>query len=242
MTNFRHAFGNDNRRYAGASVECVITDAGNTFFDDYRFDTGTVIGPGRTEPGRTVVDILIKIRHITGTGNGQRGAGHFPGPVGGIFAAAGTDIVHIIVSQGLYRILRLECFATDTAIAGFCCAASRAGGFGCRIDNHFPVSQRGDDRRLRQACVADVTVGTACPSGFGTGSCYGWAFDFGMGQHRNGFLGSQFLAAYRAGIRTILIPEENKRDISDVPEEIRGKINFVVADNMNTVLSYALVD
>lgn len=57
-----------------------------------------------------------------------------------------------------------------------------------------------------------------------------------------GGLKEKSLAAYRAGIRTILIPEENKRDISDVPEEIREKINFVVADNMNTVLSYALVD
>ena len=57
-----------------------------------------------------------------------------------------------------------------------------------------------------------------------------------------GGLKEKSLAAYRAGIKTVLIPEENKRDISDIPEEIRNNMEFVVADNMNTVLKYALID
>lgn len=55
-----------------------------------------------------------------------------------------------------------------------------------------------------------------------------------------GGLKEKSLAAYRNGIKTILIPKENLRDTYDLPEEIRKDINFVVADNMDTVLSTAL--
>ena len=55
-----------------------------------------------------------------------------------------------------------------------------------------------------------------------------------------GGLKEKTLAAYRNGIRTVLIPKENVRDTLELPEEIRKDINFVVADNMDTVLSTAL--
>ncbi len=55
-----------------------------------------------------------------------------------------------------------------------------------------------------------------------------------------GGLKEKSLAAYRSGIKTILIPKENVKDTFDLPEEIRKDINFVVADNMDTVLSTAL--
>lgn len=55
-----------------------------------------------------------------------------------------------------------------------------------------------------------------------------------------GGLKEKTLAAYRNGIRTVLIPKENLRDTLELPEEIRKDINFVVADNMDTVLSTAL--
>lgn len=55
-----------------------------------------------------------------------------------------------------------------------------------------------------------------------------------------GGLKEKSLAAYRNGIKTILIPKENVPDTLDLPEEIRKDINFVVADNMDTVLSTAL--
>ncbi len=55
-----------------------------------------------------------------------------------------------------------------------------------------------------------------------------------------GGLKEKTLAAYRSGIKTILIPKENMQDTVDLPEEIRKDINFVVADSMDTVLSTAL--
>ena len=54
-----------------------------------------------------------------------------------------------------------------------------------------------------------------------------------------GGLKEKSLAAYRAGIKTIIIPKDNSRDIEDIPEEIRNKINFVPATNMDAVLNTA---
>lgn len=55
-----------------------------------------------------------------------------------------------------------------------------------------------------------------------------------------GGLKEKSLAAYRNGIKTILIPRENVPDTLDLPDEIRKDINFVIADSMDTVLSTAL--
>ncbi len=54
-----------------------------------------------------------------------------------------------------------------------------------------------------------------------------------------GGLKEKSLAAYRAGIKTIIIPKENSRDIEDIPEEIRSEINFVPVANMDKVLNTA---
>jgi len=56
-----------------------------------------------------------------------------------------------------------------------------------------------------------------------------------------GGLKEKSLAAYRAGIRTVLIPAENKRDLDELPKEIRDQMEFVIADSMETVLKTALV-
>ncbi len=55
-----------------------------------------------------------------------------------------------------------------------------------------------------------------------------------------GGLKEKSLAAYRNGIKTILIPKENMQDTFELPEEIRKDINFVIADSMDTVLSASL--
>ncbi len=55
-----------------------------------------------------------------------------------------------------------------------------------------------------------------------------------------GGLKEKVLAAHRAGIKTIIIPEDNNRDIDDIPENVRNSINFVSASRMETVLETAL--
>ncbi len=50
------------------------------------------------------------------------------------------------------------------------------------------------------------------------------------------------LAAMRCGIETIIIPWKNQKDLIDIPEEYRKKINFVPVKNFKEVLSIALVE
>lgn len=55
-----------------------------------------------------------------------------------------------------------------------------------------------------------------------------------------GGLKEKSLAAYRAGIKTIIIPEDNKADLEDIPEDIRDELEFIPVKNMDMVLENAL--
>jgi len=48
------------------------------------------------------------------------------------------------------------------------------------------------------------------------------------------------LAAYRAGIRTMLFPEANLKDLSDIPEDVRDQLELIPVSTMDEVLSIAL--
>jgi len=50
------------------------------------------------------------------------------------------------------------------------------------------------------------------------------------------------LAAMRMGIDTIIIPWSNQKDLVDIPEEYRKKINFIPVKNFQEVLGIALLD
>lgn len=49
------------------------------------------------------------------------------------------------------------------------------------------------------------------------------------------------LAAYRAGIKRVIIPAENMRDVEELPENIKSKMQFLPAENMDDVVKAALV-
>ena len=56
-----------------------------------------------------------------------------------------------------------------------------------------------------------------------------------------GGLKEKVLAAYREGIRTILLPKENERDIEDIPESVRKNITFYPVSTMDEVLQHVWV-
>ena len=56
-----------------------------------------------------------------------------------------------------------------------------------------------------------------------------------------GGLKEKSLAAYRAGIRTLIIPFENKKDIEKIPSAIRNKLTIITAKNVDTVLENAII-
>jgi len=56
-----------------------------------------------------------------------------------------------------------------------------------------------------------------------------------------GGLKEKSLAAHRAGIRKVLVPKDNARDLQEVPESIREELEFVMVSHMDEVLAHALV-
>ncbi|MGH2446750.1 MAG: endopeptidase La [Candidatus Limnocylindria bacterium] len=57
-----------------------------------------------------------------------------------------------------------------------------------------------------------------------------------------GGLKSKLLAAHLAGVKTVLIPQRNEKDLVDVPEEVRQQLRIVPVENMDQVLAEALID
>ena len=55
-----------------------------------------------------------------------------------------------------------------------------------------------------------------------------------------GGLKEKALAAYRQGIKTVIIPTANKKDVSEIPQEIRKDINFITADSVEKVFETAI--
>ena len=56
-----------------------------------------------------------------------------------------------------------------------------------------------------------------------------------------GGLKEKLLAAVRGGIKTVLIPEENIKDLKDIPANIKDNIKIIPVSNIDQVLEHALV-
>jgi len=55
-----------------------------------------------------------------------------------------------------------------------------------------------------------------------------------------GGLKEKIIAAKQAGIKTVILPHRNKKDIEDLPKEARSKIKFTFVKNANEILKIAL--
>ena len=55
-----------------------------------------------------------------------------------------------------------------------------------------------------------------------------------------GGIKAKVLAAHRAGISRVILPQKNARDLDDVPKEARDAMEFIFADDMSQVISAAL--
>lgn len=56
-----------------------------------------------------------------------------------------------------------------------------------------------------------------------------------------GGLKEKVLAAKRAGIKKVILPYENEKDIEEIPETVKKNMKFVLVANMDEVLSHALI-
>ncbi len=57
-----------------------------------------------------------------------------------------------------------------------------------------------------------------------------------------GGIKEKVLAAYSAGIREILLPKDNEKDLEKIPESIAKKMKFHLCDRMDQVLAIALLE
>lgn len=48
------------------------------------------------------------------------------------------------------------------------------------------------------------------------------------------------MAALRHGIRTVIIPKDNERDLEEIDQTVRRQLNFISAQTVDTVLEAAL--
>ncbi|WP_145102146.1 endopeptidase La [Sporomusa sp. KB1] len=56
-----------------------------------------------------------------------------------------------------------------------------------------------------------------------------------------GGIKEKILAAHRAGIKQVMLPKENKRDLDELPANIKRSLDFVLVEHMDEVLKTAMV-
>ncbi len=57
-----------------------------------------------------------------------------------------------------------------------------------------------------------------------------------------GGLKEKTMAAYKEGIKTVIIPADNENDLEKIDDIVKNSVNFVMADDLDTVLKHALVN
>jgi ATP-dependent Lon protease len=56
-----------------------------------------------------------------------------------------------------------------------------------------------------------------------------------------GGLKEKALAAYRIGVTDIIIPQDNTKDLEEIPENVREKLHFIPVSNVDSVFKTAIV-
>ena len=57
-----------------------------------------------------------------------------------------------------------------------------------------------------------------------------------------GGLKEKSIAGHRAGLKTIIVPKDNKKDLDDIPAQVKKDIKFIFAEEVSDVLKVALKD
>ena len=57
-----------------------------------------------------------------------------------------------------------------------------------------------------------------------------------------GGLKEKILAAHRSGLKTIIVPRENEKDLADIPKNVLDALNVYMVESMDEVLKIALVE
>jgi ATP-dependent Lon protease len=56
-----------------------------------------------------------------------------------------------------------------------------------------------------------------------------------------GGLKEKVLAAHRGGIKTVLLPKENEKDVDEIPQQVLKNVTLIQVEHMDEVLKQALL-
>ena len=57
-----------------------------------------------------------------------------------------------------------------------------------------------------------------------------------------GGLKEKILAAHRSGLKTIIVPRENEKDLADIPKNVLDTLDIHMVESMDEVLKIALAE
>jgi ATP-dependent Lon protease len=178
-----------------------------------------------------------------------------PGVVSGLaWTSVGGDTLSIEVTSmpGTGKLVltgQLGDVMKESARAGFSYIRSRAREFGLeenfheKLDIHIHIPEGAIPK---DGPSAGITMTTAVISALTEIPARGQVAMTGEITLRGrilsiGGLKEKILAAHRAGIKKVLIPSENKRDLDEIPENVKKRVEIVPVETMDEVLSHALV-
>jgi ATP-dependent Lon protease len=55
-----------------------------------------------------------------------------------------------------------------------------------------------------------------------------------------GGIRDKVLAAHRAGLKKVILPKENEKDLEEIPREVKEELQFIFADVIDQALECAL--
>jgi len=207
--------------------------------------------PPRRITARTLARYLGPRRFSRGRAEEQDGVGIATGVA---WTEAGGDLmlVEVVLMPGKGNLLltgQLGEVMQESAQAALSYTRSRSEDFGIKPD----VFEKTDIHvHLPEGAIpkdgpsAGITITTALISAF-TGRPV--RHDVGMTGEITlrgrvlpvGGLKEKMLTAYRTGIKTIIIPKRNKKDLVEIPQRAKRGMNIILAEEMDTVLAEALL-
>ncbi len=57
-----------------------------------------------------------------------------------------------------------------------------------------------------------------------------------------GGLKEKALAAYRVGVKDVIIPADNSKDLEEIPQNIRSQLNFIPVTDVDAVFRTAIIN
>ncbi len=114
--------------------------------------------------------------------------------------------------------------------------------FGSKIDVHIHVPEGATPKDGPSAGVAISTALVSALSGVATKRDVGMTGEVTLRGRvlEIGGVKEKVVAGHRAGLKTIILPRDNKKDMEDIPANVKRDIKFVFADRLDEVLSVAL--